>query len=109
MSAPKHTPGPWTATTRITGDEISPEETHVELIRKPGVMGQESIKGICLVHSWGIRDAEHHANARLIAAAPDLLEALVEARDVIDSKIGLTDAILDQIRAAIARAEGGEG
>lgn len=54
------------------------------------------------------------ANARLIAAAPELLEALMKLEEGFahEAENGLWDAdyILDQIiRPAIAKAEGGEG
>lgn len=96
MSAPKHAPGPYDIDAPeevVAGYEIQVRDWH----------------GAITATAYGMDEATCVANARLIASAPDLLEALVEARDVIDSKIGLTVAILDQIRAAIARAEGGEG
>lgn len=66
------------------------------------------------------RDAQgqHHAkaNARLIAAAPDLLEALIKAREFVygtwsslKGAVGennLVKPVLDEIDAAIAKAEG---
>jgi hypothetical protein len=45
---------------------------------------------------------ESEANARLIASAPDLLEALIEVVAIADRK---TDAF-DRARAAIAKATG---
>ena len=64
-------------------------------------------------------DAESHANARLIAAAPELLEALQsilfqagcrEARDLGNLNYDRLHAVEAQARAAIARATGqGEG
>lgn len=49
------------------------------------------------------------ANARLIAAAPDLLEALCLAHDYLAGNGWDDDPRLDTIRAAIAKATGGEG
>ena len=59
-------------------------------------------------------DAERIANARLIAAAPDMLEALREAHDELDCALmdepyvatEKTWAILDRTKAAIAKAKG---
>lgn len=53
---------------------------------------------------------EAEANARLIAAAPCLLEALEKALWMIESNEGTSDendAIVDACRAAIAKAKGG--
>jgi hypothetical protein len=52
--------------------------------------------------TWGPDAA---ANARLIAAAPDLLSALERARDAIVAGSGTISA-LEQVRLAIARARG---
>ena len=50
---------------------------------------------------------KHRANdARLIAAAPELLAALIEARDALFSVAPVTDGLEHQINAAIAKAEG---
>lgn len=55
---------------------------------------------------------EQHKYAVLFAAAPEILAALVRARDhVIMGGVKQTDnaQALEQIRAAIAKATGGEG
>ena len=62
MSEQKHTPGPW---------EIEPFGD--------GKMAEIRVEGrlACLLHSFSKRPTiEDEANARLIAAAPELLEAL---------------------------------
>lgn len=52
--------------------------------------------------SWDAGEVNHEANARLIAAAPDLLEALELA-------LVATDGVWeDKARAAIAKARGQE-
>lgn len=87
----KHTPGPWT---------IEPFDNFDKsiVIREPGVA----------VDNDDVNHAEAAANARLIAAAPDLLAALRECLTVIDPEADPTHRsnreILAQARAAIAKA-----
>jgi hypothetical protein len=58
---------------------------------------------------WGsIEDPnEHAANARLIAAAPDLLQSLQQLLDANANSVLYSDGNWEQARAAIARATGG--
>ena len=82
MSA-QHTPGPW----HTAGDQ--------------GVQIRSQRDQIAKV--WTMRGNEWKANARLIASAPELLEALQAVlANSLDSK-GLADAH-KQARAAIAKA-----
>lgn len=98
----KHTPGPWNATkfNPATGD-IDDCYLYVE----PGIaVIERKVKG---------RDQHDTANARLLAAAPDLLEALEGFIDLgIDEKsLGKWPELLDAIHkasAAIDRAKGEE-
>ena len=77
---PKHTPGPWKVTRSNMG---------VRSIDAP----------VCRL--WMMRSGEGVANARLIAAAPDLLEALRAA-----TSFPLSDSWVPAAIAAIAKAEG---
>jgi len=92
----KHTPGPWKVVEGRSGDSI---EVFAE-------------KSIC--EMWRRRDdsATVRANARLIAAAPTLLEALKRALGEIDSMKSYdcdeTEKVRYMIIYAIKRAEGGE-
>lgn len=52
--------------------------------------------------------AEQEANARLMAAAPELLEALEEMLSAWDEGPAYGAASADKARAAIAKATGGE-
>ena len=94
----KHTPGPWKATkfNPATG-EIDDCYLYVE----PGIsVIERKVKG---------RDQHDTANARLIAAAPDLLEALEELLAVaVQYDLPLSDPERIKARAAIARARGEE-
>lgn len=87
MTNATHTPGPWVPTTR-TGERLTPATYVVEdADRLPVVM------------AW------RAADARLIAAAPDLLAALESAEDVL-SETDLHLSTLALVRAAIAKAKG---
>lgn len=79
----KHTSGPWDAV----------DQGHV----------WKNLQLIAVAHPG--RDAE--ANARLIAAAPDLLEVLKELEECAGywSEYDVPLGIVDRIRAAIAKAE----
>lgn len=92
----KHTPGPWTNHGRIP----QPGLPHSCIAAKTL---------IARVYSETFGDAEQEAaNARLIAAAPELLDALLIAEAFMagfeddDSQEGIQDN-LRQIRAALAK------
>ena len=101
-----HTPGPW----RIHSKD--PAFAYIEgndaLDGKTGIVARVLLTG----------DDFSEANANLIAAAPELLEALRHAETALIVTAGLTDESgtkiikdgygyeLKQIRAAIAKAEG---
>ena len=105
-----HTPGTWSFS---VGNLVR--------VSAPGADGWQSPVVVCGVHRIGRltgkeRDAEVLANARLIAAAPDLLEALKACEawivDLAESgDAGFWDASkapqVIQARAAIAKATGG--
>lgn len=76
MSNSKHTPGPWT---------LLPEEADKDYLRIRGTRlgGRYKVANVNHIRYEGVHavvrerdDAESMANARLIAAAPELLEAL---------------------------------
>lgn len=100
MMVAKFTPGPWHANwTRLNGKAIGfhvADETH------------GSIRPICEFYDGteAMPPEEVEANARLIAAAPKLLEALqrlLSENDNMTQRINLLGA-MDQARAAIAKA-----
>lgn len=90
-----HTQGPWAAT---------PDQHHNQIIKT------QYGKFIGLVPD---RDEIDHGNAALIAAAPELLEALKEVADILDMLMHVRDVQPQEgspafkARAAIAKAEGG--
>lgn len=76
-------------------------------------VGTSSIKVICdTAHNSATRTAENLANARLIASAPELLEAAMDAvskiEDCAAGKINFRDDFADRLRAAISKAISGE-
>jgi len=91
MADPKHTPGPWTVIENSSGKHLvcadHPQAAHFDIAL---TSGPDSV-----------------ANARLIAAAPELLEAC--QRYIAErEEIGLScdSAAVRGIRAAIAKATG---
>ena len=108
----KHTPGPW-----AVGHEMNSE--------RPGsvpvvAMVRDSLGGKMHVAFVNGMAGEQEANARLIAAAPDLLRALMAIVENADKGFSVTTwtgldgiadagtvANVDAARAAIARATGG--
>jgi hypothetical protein len=100
----KHTPGPW----EVSRNNAGAIPLHFQ---PPEVFGRG---GNCCVASNLGNGPESEANARLIAAAPELLEALQEcltddgaacyrSREYAEKRIRYIDTIA---RAAIAKSEG---
>ncbi len=106
MSEQKHTPGPWVS---------APQRTNTLIV---------AANGTRVAESYGVTDEEPRANARLIAAAPELLAALKEIlgaetweseghnRDNAPCHVGICSRSecghckrYDAARAAIAKAE----
>ena len=85
----KHTPGPW-------------EVTNVYPKREPYYIAEG--KGNAIACTMG-GSRQDQANANLIAAAPELLEALRLAEATLAANLSQSDA-LPEIRAALAKAEG---
>lgn len=95
MSA-KHTPGPWALTGWTAGDDFG---WSIRIADAPYRLE---------VSAWC---AESEADARLIAAAPDLLEALEAVLAVPEARKALVNWGTDELlaaRAAVAKARGGE-
>lgn len=76
--------------------------------------GEPPFKHVCRL-DFGYGKKEDEANARLLAAAPELLEALKQARVYVARAyerafpdLDENDAILKEVDAAIAKAEGAQ-
>ena len=98
-----HTPGPWVVHQIpsmpetvghyvVTEDGLTVCRTEYQLPERVGTV---------------VVEAKRRANARLIAAAPEMLDALQMAKHIVANEG--TDAQMDQVFAAIARATGQEG
>jgi hypothetical protein len=110
----KHTPGPW----RVNGSNIEApvpfKANCVEFVLKEGyqpILGMDP--RVILAYLPWIQFEEKRwremqaANARLIAAAPDLLAALCDAHDhlIAYSPAGSSDTLIKHIRALVARVD----
>ena len=91
-----HTPGPWRVTPR---SNRMIDVLHD--VRTPGAITH----ALCRVQARDSWIAEAEANARLVAAAPDMLAALVMLV-AGDEDQCLDDEMFDAARAAIAKAVG---
>lgn len=97
------TPGPWKRT--INGRK------YIEVIGADG----NPVVGWSGFDDCNRSITTHQADARLISAAPDLLDACIEARSAIDYLMGDSDlpeddsdemTAMQMLSAAIAKAEG---
>lgn len=93
----KHTPGPW----------------HIGMAPGPIIYGEKG-EQIASLFPRMVPQDENSANARLIVAVPDMLDAAEFAADVWDEVAQWRDLSEEEIeareglRAAIAKATGGE-
>jgi hypothetical protein len=116
-----HTPGPWIACNMVhaeRGDQMTPEELG-EYVANAARMGDPSRFLFISTEGDGAPDICHvgngpsgPANARLIAAAPDLLAALKGMLEAYSCEVVLDGVVQPdddpahvQARAAIARTE----
>lgn len=108
----KHTPGPWHV---ILSDNATPHVTHEHGYNFTDISDVSS--RVCVMPAEITYSYNSLANARLIAAAPELLEALEEVVAVFESNpSSITDTVwvtgnrpetlYDHCRAAIAKAKG---
>ena len=101
----KHTPGPWTI------DYCDGDQHYPYIKAGQHVSGGYRVSYIIADKIGGREPAgdrsEVAANARLLAAAPDLLEALQLLMRKVECGTALHCEICDQARAAIAKARGG--
>jgi len=93
----QHTPGPWQRpdpNPYAVTTEFEYDGTHTTVCQmQHGPYGVDT-------------DEERIANARLIAAAPDLLKAAKTALDALNKHEGIPSEASDKLASAIAKAEG---
>lgn len=100
----KHTPGPWSLDIGITGK--------IEVVAtKPMRFNSISAGTPVICDVWRhpeIEDFPGHANARLIAAAPDLLSICQELQESAQywSEYDVPLGIVERLNAAINKATG---
>lgn len=90
-----YTPGPWTVELDADGNTINICSDTLPYVAS----------------TWGDGSSptiEQAFNARLISAAPDLLFALIEAQAYLDGERVERYAVESVMRAAIAKATGGQ-
>jgi hypothetical protein len=93
----KHTPGPWI--------DKAFDKSQWNVYDSHGWPVAQALQ--IKVLNADIKQAERTANARLIAAAPDLIEALTVLSDWVESLISDNECRpLENARAAIAKATG---
>lgn len=94
-----HTPGPWSVSESIRKRVIGEREQ--EIVTADGQM-------VALLYdeNWDPRGETDAANARLIAAAPDLLAACEEFVRKVDCGEAFSTRSYQQMKAAIAKAKG---
>lgn len=101
-----HTPGPWT---------LGAGRRHFANLSVFAPIGETTFRWrvalACRDDGEGMPQAEAEANARLIAAAPDLLDAVHRCLNLLEIVAGPDEAAFIEkatakVRAAIAKAEG---
>jgi hypothetical protein len=98
MKTHTHTQGPWHPVT------LGASPDHAWAI-------DSELVEIARLPEWPDNQAEAEANARLIAAAPEMLaalESMLKWSGSDDSIVGPEIAVRNYARAAIAKAKGGE-
>ena len=102
-NAPQHTPGPWRT--------IESTNTTMRTVVGPDFPGQGYIADVNLCRTNDAQDIDGEANARLIAAAPELLQLVKDMREAFYVK-GTRKALLavmERSKSVMEKAEGREG
>lgn len=98
-----HTPGPWHIGSGNAEDWYEGNLTILCKSDKPNRLTGSPYRVLAKLNQY----YSSPDNARLIAAAPELLEACIYAADVLEGEGGVDlDETINKLRAAIAKAEG---
>lgn len=105
-----HTPGPWEYDTELAdaGNKSTPMYSEAENV------DADIFEPVCIIPHDDITEASYKqvkANARLIAAAPELKDLLIEAHDYLGAHLADHEdygdrAIMNRIDALLKRIEG---
>ena len=98
----KHTPGPWTEQT-VAVMQFVGDDTHKEEIIQIGQEEGDAVAYVPFVAD-GHPQADADANARLIAAAPEMYDLLRELTD--ESEAHMIGTRLARVRALLAKIDG---
>ena len=103
----KWTPGPWRInTTGVISNQIEADSRQRFCDSDDGYRGVALFQACCDSRKYADEDENKFANAHLIAAAPDLYEALSECRLLLDGEGGMPVGVRERADAALARARG---
>lgn len=100
----QHTPGPWYVFHSAHRGRFDDDGPGAFSIGDAPTARSANI--LCSRYEWPERAEEMKANARLMAAGPDLLEALIELADCGAEAWGEDRPCVKWARAAIAKATG---
>ncbi len=100
MSEDKTTPGPWEAQPKLFTGTDGGKHGYYEVTSNKGMFWIARVLGF----STGEDREQFKANARLIAAAPDLRDALLFARAYIAPGADPNGPVLQRIDAALRKA-----
>lgn len=90
-----HTPGPW----------LVSRYSQSTVLKRIAIRGGNERIALVVVPDTAQSIEEYEANARLIAAAPELLQCLEEARQFIESELWPEHEFVVRLRALCAKAK----
>lgn len=105
MSETNHTPGPWHVVSDGSSTKGAMDHTLYSKKKYLGTLCEGADDADLQSRGW-LPNAEAEANARLVAAAPDLLETLKEAVALIPLGAVKRAAFVERASQMIARIEG---
>ena len=111
MNETKHTPGPWSYSPPFDDGSMLRSSWQPAIISRYETAGDGSkYRRLVYICAFEFRMTPSEADGRLIAAAPELLEALEKALDELGGNdphdLAYEDSICGYLRAAIAKAKG---
>lgn len=101
----KGTPGPWFRVSLLTNSKLA-----IKSASKTFPIANAMVIDLSRHENKFAPDSEAEANANLIAAAPDLLEVIQIALEMLNKGVNISThmALHENIKAAVAKALGNE-